>query len=533
MTCHLEEPSLGNPPIALSLEEQNMAARTRKARRFFVCLRERRHELLDADGQRTLAQSSSPAPQGKAPVDVGLLALALRLQAYGNGGDRDAVARTVMDKRWQRVLDCLGTEQPPFRQGTLGNLRRRRIAHALDKALRDRTVALAEPTGGCGARQLRAALDATPLFGASRVADPLHVRGHALRKAVGLVAQARDPSADVLLEEAGLTLGGRSSLKAALALRWGEPGAREPALRWVLEEVERWQHGREQHQHRTEPAAPLQEVRDTIVQRVAQDTELAPEGGPGGRRITKPVAPDRRIAIADKDMRHGRKRRRKTFQGFTAPLVLALESTVTREVGVRPANAPEYEAVAVVADVRESGQGLLQLAIDLGDRASPRMTPWAAQGVSIMARPWPQGGPRCSQPEGTRDCPHGPVTCPNGQTVPLIPGREAQCPARACDPCPVRAQCTKARIGPGRSLTMREDALFPQKLRAQLQTKRGRASLRTRPAVEHALSHPLAHQGRRARSKGLRKNHGDGRRHAAVSNLQVAAHYEEERPLAS
>ena len=67
----------------------------------------------------------------------------------------------------------------------------------------------------------------------------------------------------------------------------------------------------------------------------------------------------------------------------------------------------------------------------------------------------------------------------------------------------------------------------------KIKTKRGRASLRKRTAVEHAISHHIAHQGRRARYKGLRKNQFDGRRHAAVSNLQVAAHYEEELQLAS
>lgn len=66
-----------NPPIALTLEEQKIAARTRKTRKFFVFLRERRHALLDADCQNTLAKSYSPEPTGKAPVDVGLLALAL------------------------------------------------------------------------------------------------------------------------------------------------------------------------------------------------------------------------------------------------------------------------------------------------------------------------------------------------------------------------------------------------------------------------------------------------------------------------
>ncbi len=522
-----------NPPIALTLEEQKIAARTRKTRKFFVFLRARRHELLDADFQHPLAKSYSPEPTGKAPVEVGLLALALLLQAYGNVGDRDAVERTVMDKRWQMVLDCLGAEQPPFSQGTLFNFRMRLMAHNLDKALLDRTVALAEKTGGFGARQLRAALDSTPLFGAGRVEDTLNWLGHALRKAVGLVAQALGTSTDVLLEEAGLTLVGHSSLKATLDLRWGEPGAREKALRLVLEEVDRWKRWLEQHQNLSEPESPLQEVMDTIVQIVEQETEPAPEGGPGGRRIKKQVAPDRRISIEDKDMRHGRKSSSKTFNGFKEHFVLDLDSKVTREVVVCPANEPEYEAVEWVAEALERGQGLLQLDIDLGYMASPRITQWAAQGVYIIARPWPQGGPLFSKPAFTLDFHHSTVTCPNGQTVPMIPGRDAQFPASACDPCPGRAQCTKARIGQGRSLTIREDEPFQQQLRAKLQTKRGRASLRKRTAVEHAISHQLAHQGRRARYKGLRKNQFDGRRHAAVSNLQVAAHYEEERQLAS
>jgi Transposase domain (DUF772) len=210
---------------------------------------------------------------------VGLLALALLLQAYCNVGDRDAVELTVLDKRWQMVLDCLGAEQPPFSQGTLFNFRMRLMAHNLDKTLLDRTVALAEKTGGFGARQLRAALDSTPLCGACRVEDTLNLLGHALRKAVGLVAQALGTSTNVLLEEAGLTLVGHSSLKAVLDLRWGKPGAREKALRLVLEEVDRWKRWLEQHQSLPEPESPLQAVMDTIVQIVEQDTEPDPEGG--------------------------------------------------------------------------------------------------------------------------------------------------------------------------------------------------------------------------------------------------------------
>src|SRR5262245_21215755 len=260
--CALEEPIMWNPPIALTPEEQKIVARTRKARKFFVFLRERRHELLDTVLQDTLAQAYPPEPGGKAPVEAGVLALATLLQAYCNVSDRDAVELTVMDKRWQMVLDCLGTAQPPFSQGTLFNFRMRLMAHNLDKTLLERTVTLAEKTGGCGARQLRAALDSTPLFGAGRVEDPLNLRGHALRSAVGLVAQALGTSVDVLLEEAGLTLVGHSSLKAALDLNWGEPGIRAQALRRVLEEVERWKRGREQHQSLQETTAHRREVQE-------------------------------------------------------------------------------------------------------------------------------------------------------------------------------------------------------------------------------------------------------------------------------
>jgi hypothetical protein len=522
-----------HPPITLTPEEQKIVARTRKTRKFFVFLRERRHELLDADFQHTLAQSYSADPGGPAPVEPGMLALATLLQAYCHVGDRDAVELTVMDKRWQMVLDGLGAEQPPFSQGTLYNFRMRLIAHNLDKTLLERTVALAEKTGGFGARQLRAVLDSTPLFGAGRVEDTLNLLGHALRKAVGLVAQELGTSAEAVVEDAGLTLVGHSSLKAALDLDWGQPSARSRALGLVLEEVGRWQRWLEQQQTLAPQQPPLKEVMETITQLITQDTEPDPEGGPGGRRLKQHVAPDRRVSIEDKAMRHGRKSSAKTFNGFKEHFAVDLDSTVIREVVVRPANEPEHEVVELLAEELEKAPGLLQLDIDLGYMASPRIAQWEAQGVFIIARPWPQGGPLFTKHAFTLDFRDMQVTCPGGQTVPMVPGKPAQFPAAACDTCALRVQCTTATGGHGRSLSIRKDELFQQKLRAKLKTKRGRASLRKRTVVEHAISHQLAHQGRRARYKGLRKNQFDGRRHAAVSNLQIAARYEEEHRLAS
>ena len=91
-------------------------------------------------------------------------------------------------------------------------------AQNLDKTLLERTVAWAEQSGGCGVRQRRAALDSTPLFGAGRVEAPLKQLGHAWQKAVGLAAAALATSAEVIMEEAGLVLGGQSSRTAACEL---------------------------------------------------------------------------------------------------------------------------------------------------------------------------------------------------------------------------------------------------------------------------------------------------------------------------
>ena len=44
---------------------------------------------------------------GKEPVPPALLAMALVLQGYLGMSDSDAVEATVLDLRWQLVLDCL------------------------------------------------------------------------------------------------------------------------------------------------------------------------------------------------------------------------------------------------------------------------------------------------------------------------------------------------------------------------------------------------------------------------------------------
>ena len=53
------------------------------------------------------------------------------------------------------------------------------IEHELDKELFEKTVKLARETGAFSATHLRAAFDASPLWGAGRVEDTFNLMGRA------------------------------------------------------------------------------------------------------------------------------------------------------------------------------------------------------------------------------------------------------------------------------------------------------------------------------------------------------------------
>jgi hypothetical protein len=131
---------------------------------------------------------------GQCPVPPALLALALILQAYTGVSDDEVIEALVMDRRWQLVLDCHDCQKPPFSKGTLVNFRQAMIDFEVDQRLIERTVEIALQQGGFGSSNLRAALDSSPLWGAAKVEDTYNLLGHALRKAVRLMAQASEQS---------------------------------------------------------------------------------------------------------------------------------------------------------------------------------------------------------------------------------------------------------------------------------------------------------------------------------------------------
>src|SRR5712691_8734424 len=230
-------PEVWRPPVEPSPAERAVIKAVRRAK-LFVFLREHRHELFDEQFQAELAEAYVDSPKGQPPVPPARLALATIVQAYAGVPDDEVIEATVMDRRWQLVLDCMGADAPPFAKGTLVGFRKRLIEKNLDRRLIERTVALAARTGGFGARALRAALDSSPLWGAGRVEDTINLMGHALRKALGVIAvlqgrgQAEGTAA--LAVQAGAPQLAASSLKAALDADWDHPATAGQALSQVL-----------------------------------------------------------------------------------------------------------------------------------------------------------------------------------------------------------------------------------------------------------------------------------------------------------
>ena len=235
-------PPLWHPPVKLSTAEHAIIKRIRRAK-LFVFLRHHRHTLFADPLQRELLTLYKDPPQGPPPVPPAQLALATLLQAYTQVSDDEVIEATTMDRRWQLVLDCLDCDTPPFRKGTLVAFRQRLIARQLDRRLLERTVEIAATSGAFGPRQLRAALDSSPLWGAGRVEDTSNLLGHALRKALGVMARQQGRGLRAIADEAGASLVAGSRLKAALDLDWDDPGARQQALTMLLDSltaVEQW-----------------------------------------------------------------------------------------------------------------------------------------------------------------------------------------------------------------------------------------------------------------------------------------------------
>jgi hypothetical protein len=168
------------------------------------------------------------------------------------------------------------------------------IAHQMDRRLLERTVEVAATSGAFGPRQLRAALDSSPLWGAGRVEDTSNLLGHALRTALRVIARRQGRGLPAVAEEAGASRVAGSSIQAALDLDWDDPKAQQHALTMLLDALSAVEHWRDTYPAPTEMASRVAAAMAVGKQVRAQDVVTAPEGTPTSRYG---VAAERRMSI--------------------------------------------------------------------------------------------------------------------------------------------------------------------------------------------------------------------------------------------
>jgi hypothetical protein len=511
-------------PVELTPAEKRIARVLKRVGKFYVFLREIRHELFDEQFQAELAKAYDP--RGTEPLPAALLAMVTLLQAFDKTGDADAVITAQLDKRWQLVLGCLDAEEAPFSQGVLSQFRARMIEFNLDQKLLERSVELAKRTGKFGWQHLKAALDSSPLLGAGRVLDTWNLIGRALSTVVTCAAKVTGRPREWIIAETKLELSTAPSLKTALNIDWDDPDQRADALGRLLGEVDRVEQWVSAHATQQATEAPLKEALASLRRVLEQDLE--PDPSRGGKRIRRGVAKDRMPSLGDPEMRHGRKSKNKAFNGFKRHLAKLIGADITVAAEVLPANKADLVALPSLVDEVEKHGELNELFVDRGYLGSPRISEMVEEGVTVRCKPWPsRNGGRFTKVDFKIQLRQQRVICPAGVSASFSSETLlARFPSETCCACPKRAECTTAR-GRGRTVSIHPQEALLVKLRRDVKTDEGRARLRERTTIEHSHARLARIQGPRARYKGVRKNTLDVRRCATVDNLQALSRLRE------
>jgi len=507
-------------------QEEYLLRRLRRTRKLFAFLRDHRQELFNDAFQAELESMYRDTGAGQEPVPPALLAMIVLLQSYQGASDAEAVELTVVDLRWQMVLDRLGATAPACGQGTLVEFRGRLIRTDMDRRLLERTVELARQTKAFDwkklPKNLRVAMDSSPLAGAGRVEDTINLLGHAARKVVECAADLLHWPADRVAQQAGIPALLEASVKRGLDTEWSDPDAKGEALNTLVEQLnslDAWLR-RKLPEELDKP--PLKDHWDTLAQIRTQDLEPDPDGG-GGTRIREGVAAERRVSIEDPEMRHGRKSKSKRFNGYKRHIATDLDTDLILACAVTPANRPEEEAAPILkADLERQGRRIDEMHVDRGYIASPVVGDVLADGGNVICKPWvPRNGKLFTKADFKINMRDRTITCPAGEVERIDLGADVEFDPQACARCRLRTKCTTAASGNGRTVTIADDELLQHKLRKLMSTPSGRERLRERVAIEHRLAHLGRRQGRHARYRGTRKNLFDVRRAAAVLNLEV------------
>jgi transposase len=467
---------------------------------------------------------------GRPSVPPSLLATALVLQAFDHASDEEAKERAAYDLRWKVALG-IELDAHPFAKSTLWEFRAQLIVKEEQGAIFRRSVELAKRKGFFkGKRKLKVALDTTNILGRGAVKDTYNLLADGIVLVLRVLAEQRGEKMESFAEGSGF---GRyvqgPSLKGQAEINWNDPKARRGFLAGIVADADR-------------ALALVRQARGTLTEGSPQDQMLVEAAGllsrvlgqdierlADGPALRDGVAKDRIPSVHDPEMRHGRKSKRKRFDGHKAQVAVDTETQLITAVDAVAGNAPDNTGALGLVEASEAvtGCAVAETIGDCayGDGATRQQFADAHRTLVAKAAPVTNQG-RFPKTDFQIDLERHRCTCPAQQTTddfrPSSKGGGVFHFATAvCAACPLRRQCV--RSAGGRTVQVHPQEALLQAARA-FQASPGFRPYRTaRQVVEHRIARLVQLGIRQARYVGTTKTGFQLFLAAAVANLTLIA----------
>ena len=467
---------------------------------------------------------------GRPSVPPSLLATALVLQTYAGVSDEEARQRATYDLRWKVALG-VEVDARPFAKSTLQEFRAQLLVHAQQRAVFERSLALARQRGAFRTSPpLKVALDTTNILGRGAVKDTYNLLADGIRQVLRVLADQAGAPLEAWATAAGY---GRyvtdPSVKGAAGIDWDDRAARERFLGELVADADRL-------------LEAVRAARAGLAVGGAEETALVAaagllsrvlqqdvERGATGVAVKEGTAPDRLVAIHDPEMRHGRKSATKRFDGHKAAVVVDTDSQLITAVAVLAGNAPDHAGALGLVEQTEAATGCA-VAESYGDGAygdgATRQAFADADRVLIAKVPRGTNRGRFPKTAFQIDLAAGTCTCPAEQTTHdlhrIAGGQQGfRFAADVCGPCPRRVQCV-AGAG-GRTVALHPQEALLQAARTFQASPAFAEARRRRQTVEHRLARLVQLGIRQARYVGRTKTLFQVLMAAAVANLTLLA----------
>jgi len=244
------------------------------------------------------------------------------------------------------------------------------------------------------------------------------------------------------------------------------------------------------------------------------------DGTDGRWQIRQGVAKDRVISVTDPDARHAHKTVHRRQDGFKAHIAIEPDTGIITDCELTRASGEHSGDAQVGPGLLDDEPEPTQVLADSAYGSGEARAELAEAGHEAVIKPVPL---RSAVPDGftlddfTINHDDATVTCPNGATRPISPGRAVNFKT-ACAGCPLRAQCTTSSTG--RTLKVHEHEALLRAARRQAETPDFQEVYRRhRPMVERSIAW-LTRGNRRVRYRGVAKNEHWLHHRVAALNLR-------------